>query len=110
MTAVVESSAFLAEAEHGHSTTFCRWAARSPEGPSAVEWEKDLMAALIFSGDCCRAGSRPADCGSGGTGVPCGCFDRNWPWVEEEESAIPSDVNAEHARDRSPSEARVLAR
>ncbi len=79
--------------------------ARSPDGPGPDAWEKDLMAA-----DTCEVDTWSVGVWSVGVcgGVSVGCLSRRSLSTCDEE-AMPWDVSADVALDKSPSAASVRA-
>ncbi len=105
---VVDEIAFCAELEHGALKASNRWAGRSPEGPGLDALGMELMALSVTLFEIWRAGGAGDGEGDGCDG-PCGCLSCMVAMVEADAEAMPCDVNAEHARDRSPSDARRRA-
>ncbi len=104
---VVERSARSAAAVLAHWITDCKWHARSPEGPGPDAWENDLSAVATCAVDTCRAGVWFC---RGVGGAPGGCLSDSCCMTDEDEDAMPKEVNADAALERSPSDANVNAR
>ncbi len=100
---VVEEIAFCAEAEHGALNASARCAGRSPDGPGLEDFGMELAALNAALVDTCKGGGwgeveKGCEC-------PCGCFSCMMEMAEADAVAMPCDVNAEQARERSPSDA-----
>ncbi len=108
MTLVVEEIAFCAEPEEGALSASVRCVGRSPEGPGLDERGMEVSAFIMASLEILRGGG--GEDGENGLDVPCGCFSSIVLTVDEEASAMPLEVKAEQARERSPSDASLRAR
>ncbi len=104
---VVDEMAFCAEPEDGALSASVRCVGRSPEGPGLDERGMEVSAFIMMSLEILRGGG--GDGNETGFEFPCGCFSNIEVMVDDEASATPLDIKAEHARERSPSDASLRA-